>query len=203
MSVVSRFVRIRFKALLRGFQSLNIVLPWNLIEVVISCDHVERAETGFNCEESTLDQLRRGSSSNFADHRYCLELSTSSIASFEPGSIALRSLSIFVVPSGSRVVDLRLIAGFPALFLGLRHVAGFPALSADYVASLEFPRCRRSSGLPQDSRAFVDLRDQASISRVYDLPRLSRWSYIIIEFFCVTRLNLSGLKLISSLVLKK
>src|SRR6218665_1295063 len=98
----------------------------------------KRAETGFNCEE-TLDQLRVGSSSNFADHRYCLELPTSSIASFEPGSIALRALSIFVVLSGSCVVDLRLFAGFPALFLGLRHVAGFPALSVDLRRVAGFP----------------------------------------------------------------
>src|SRR6218665_1555478 len=120
---VSRFEirtdsRIRFESLHRGFQSLNIVLPWNLIEVVISCDCVETSRNRIQPRRIKVDQLRRGSSSNFADHRYCLELSTSSIASFEPGSIALRSLSIFVVPSGSRVVDLRLIAGFPALFLG-------------------------------------------------------------------------------------
>src|SRR6218665_86285 len=176
----SRFVRIRFESLLRGFQSLNIVLPWNLIEVVISCDHVERAETGFNCEESTLDQLRRGSSSNFADHRYCLELSTSSIAPFEPGSIALRSLSIFVVPSGSRVVVLRLIAGFPrfslafatsldfprfslafATSLEIPALSGFPALSVDYVASLEFPRLRRSA---RSSLDLPRLRSPASFT---------------------------------------
>src|SRR6218665_3297781 len=154
-----------------------------------------------------------------ADLRYCLELSTSSIASFKPGSIALRSLSIFVVPSGSRVVDLRLIAEFPALFLGLRHVAGIPALSVDLRRVAGFPAlsislryvagntrafwisrafCRstprrwntRGCWIPallstcvslQSSRAFFDLRDQASISRVYDLPRLSPWSYINIE----------------------
>src|SRR6218665_1623280 len=166
-----------------------------------------------------------------AELRYCLELSTSSIASFKPGSITLRSLSIFVVPSGSRVVDLRLIAGFPALFLGLRHVAGFPALSVDlrrvagftalfislrYVAgntrafwiSRAFCRLRRVAGIPalssivgptQGSRAFVDLRDQASISRVYDLLRLSRWSYIII----IHSIESIWIKLISSLLLRK
>ena len=193
-----------------------------------------------------MDQLRVGSPSIFADHRYCLELSTSSIASFELGSIVLRSLSNFVVPSGSRVVDLRLIPGFPRFSLVCATSLEFPRFSlvfatsmdfprflSTYVASLEFPRffglrhvsgipvrsgfpalsvdLRRVAGIPalssivgptQDSRAFVDLRDQASISRVYDLPRLSRWSYII-ELFCVTRLNLSGFKLISSLVLKK
>src|SRR6218665_3270243 len=106
-----------------------------------------------------VDQLRRGSSSNFADHRYCLKLSTSSIASFEPGSIALRSLSIFVVPSGSRVVDLRLIAEFPALFLGLRHVAGVPALSVDL---------RRVAGFPA---LFISLRYVAGNARAFWISR--------------------------------
>src|SRR6218665_1902324 len=153
---------------------------------------------------SNVDQLRRGSSSNFADHRYCLELSTSSIASFESGSIALRSLSIFVVPSGSRVVDLRLIAGFPALFLGLRHVTGFPALSADYVASLEFPRCRRSSGLHCTS-GFPRFRRSARSS--LDLPRLRSPASFTLElpYFRVLRHSIESIwiKLISSLVLKK
>src|SRR6218665_550933 len=112
------------------------------------------------------------SSSNFADHRYCLELSTSSIASFESGSIGLRSLSIFVVPSGSRIVNLRLIAGFPALFLdlrriagfpalflGLRHVAGFPALSVDL---------RRVAGFPA---LFISLRYVAGNTRAFWISR--------------------------------
>src|SRR6218665_1178973 len=108
---------------------------------------------------SNLDQLRRGSSSNFVDHRYYLELSTSSIASFEPGSIALRSLSTFVVPSSSRVVDLRLIAEFPALFLGLCHVAGFPALSVDL---------RRVAGFPA---LFISLRYVAGNTRAFWISR--------------------------------
>jgi len=79
----------------------------------------------------------------------------SSIASFKPGSIFISSLSLFVDPSSSHVVDLRCIAGFPALFVGLRRIAGipplsgFPALSVDLRrvgVSHNFPRVRRSSG---------------------------------------------------------
>ena len=159
-----------------------------------------------------------------------IELSTSSIASFEPGSIVLRSPSVFVIPSGSRVVHLRLIPKFPHFSLVFTTPLDFQRFLSTYVASLEsprfldfprfslafatsleyprfldfwrflstcvvsldFPRFRRSSG-HLSARAFFDQRDQASIPRIYDLPRLSRWSYIIIEFFCVTRLNLSGL----------
>src|SRR6218665_2070971 len=127
----------------------------------------KRAETGFNREESTLDQLRRGSSSIYADHRYCLELSTSSIASFEPGSIVLRYPSVFVVPSGSRVVHLRLTTGIPALFISLRHVAGIPALSgfpALFVSLRYVPGIPAFSGFPALS---VDLR------RVAGIPALS------------------------------
>src|SRR6218665_3985460 len=212
----SRFVRIRFESLLRGFQSLNIVLPWNLIEVVISCDCVE---TGFNCEESTLDQLRVGSSSNFADHRYCLELSTSSIASFEPGSIALRSSSfprapassIYVLSLDSPRFSLAFATSldtpsflstyvvsldFPRFSLAFATsletpaLSGFSALSVDYVASLEFPRFRRSA--------------RSSL----DLPRLRSPASFTLELHYYRVLLCHSIesvwiKLISSLVLKK
>src|SRR6218665_1657003 len=168
-----------------------------------------------------VDQLRRGSSSNFADHRYCLKLSTSSIASFEPGSIVLRSLSIFVVSSGSRVVDLRLIAEFPALFLGLRHVAEFPALSVDlrrvagntraFWISRAFCRLRRVAGIPalssrRASSGFPRFRRSARSS--LDLPRLrSPASFTLELYYCRVLLCHSiesiWIKLISSLVLKK
>src|SRR6218665_2279643 len=51
------------ESLLRGFQSLNIVLPWNLIEVFISCDCVETSGNRIKCEEATwinyaVDHLR-------------------------------------------------------------------------------------------------------------------------------------------------
>src|SRR6218665_2149987 len=106
-----------------------------------------------------------------AELRYCLELSTSSIASFKPGSIALRSLSIFVVPSGSRVVDLRLIAGFPALFLGLRHAAGFPALSVDL---------RRVAGF---TALFISLRYVAGNTRESpEFPRFLSTYVASLEF---------------------
>src|SRR6218665_534062 len=117
---------------------------------------------------SNVDQLRRGSSSNFADHRYYLELSTSSIASFEPGSIVPRSSSIPQAPASSIYVLsldfprfflvsprrwifrafllLRRVAEFPALFLCLRHFGGFPELSVDL---------RRVAGFPA---LFISLR---------------------------------------------
>src|SRR6218665_417292 len=106
----------------------------------------------------------------------------------------------FVDSSSSCVVDLRLIAGFPRFLLAFATSLEYPRI---FLFCQSTPRRWNTRGcwIPallstcvslQSSRAFVDLRDQASISRVYDLPRLSRWSYII-EFFCVTRLNLSGL----------
>src|SRR6218665_1229272 len=127
---------------------------------------------------------------------YCLELSTLSIASFKPGSIVLRSPSISFNLSISRVIDLRLIAGFPALSIGLPRIAGFPAfsgfssLSVDLGRVAGIPALSSIVGLLQFLALYIGLRDQASISGVFDLPRLSRWSYIIIEFFRVTRLSL-------------
>ena len=129
-----------------------------------------------------VDQLRRGSSSNFADHRYCLELSTSSIASFEPGSIVPRSSSIPRAPASSIYVlslEMPALSGFPALFISLRYVAG---ISRAFWISRAF--CRPTS-CRWNYRAFVDLRDQASISRVYDLPRLrSPASFTLELYYC-------------------
>jgi len=87
----------------------------------------------------------------------------------------------------SRRWNIPAFSGFSALSVDLRRVAGIPALSS-IVGPSEFPRLRRSAGSSLDLPRLLP-----GISRVYDLPRLSRWSYIIIELFCVTRLNLSGL----------
>src|SRR6218665_2289538 len=137
----------------------------------------------------------------------CLELSTSSIASFKPGSIVLRSLSIFVDPSSSRVVnlnrvarfhvlfvDLRRIAGFPALFVDLRRIAGipalfgFPALSVNLRRVAGFPALSSIVGLSQfpalsSIREIKPRSPASSISRVFRVFLLSSpstlldWSY--------------------------
>src|SRR6218665_1978286 len=146
---------------------------------------------------SNVDHLRRGSSSNFADHRYYLELSTSSIASFEPGSIALRSLSTFVVPLGSRVVDLRLIAGFPRFSLAFATSLDFPRFLSTYVVSLDFPRFSLAfatsleipalSGFPALSADYVASlefpRCRQSSRSSLDLPRLRSPAYFTLELY--------------------
>jgi len=167
-------------------QRLKIVLLWNIIRISYKRRYVEKSRKGNEVRIQRWINLRRRSPSIFADHRYLPWIVTSSIASFKPGSIVLRSPSIFVDHSSSRVVDSRLIVGFPALFVALRQIAGIPALSG-------FPRFHRPASHCRFSRAFhrsagssLDIpRLLPGIFRVFDLPRPSRQSYIIIAFFCV------------------
>src|SRR6218665_4025189 len=99
----------------------------------------------------------------------------------------------FVDSSSSCFVDLRLIAGFPRFLLAFATSLEYPRIflySRAFCQSTPRRWNTRGCWIPaflltcvslQSSRVFVDLREQASISRVYDLPRLSRWSYINIE----------------------
>ena len=137
-------------------------------------------------QDLTLDQIRRRSSSIFADLRYLFALNcTSSIASFKPGSIVL---TIFADP-WIAFIDLRCSFHRSTLYRWNSHAFRIPALSVDLRLLVGFPALSSIVGI-SISRIFLDLRDQASISRVFNLPRFSRWRYIIIEFFYVTRLDL-------------
>src|SRR6218665_1686771 len=80
---------------------------------------------------------------------------------------------------GKKDVDI----GFPAFSLVFATSLEFPRFldflrfSLAFATSLDSPRFLSTTSGYLSSHAFVDLRDQASISRVFDLPRLSRWSY--------------------------
>src|SRR6218665_1948966 len=92
-----------------------------------------------------------------------------------PGSIALRSLSIFVVPSGSRVVDLRLIAGIPRFSLAFATLLDFPRFLSTYVVSLEFPALFISLRyVAGNTRAFWISRAFCRLRRVAGIPATRR-----------------------------
>src|SRR6218665_2577348 len=201
----SRLVRIRFESLLRGFQSLNIVLPWNLIEVVISCDCVEsRYElkpdlTAKNQRwiNYAVDRLRTspitGITLSYLSRRLrhsnqdlsLFDLSQSSSFPRAPASsIYFLSLDFprFSLAFATSL-DFPALSVFPAL-------SGFPALSVDYVASLEFPRFCRSARSSLDPPR---LRSPASF-------KLELHYYRVLLRHSIESI---WIKLISSLVLKK
>src|SRR6218665_786674 len=64
----------------------------------------------------------------------------------------------------------------------------FPRILSTYVVSLEFPRFRQSSGYLSSPR-FSSICQITPRSPASSISRVSRWSYIIIEFFCVARLD--------------
>jgi len=103
----------------------------------------------------------------------CLELSTSLIASFKPGPIVLRSLSTFVDPSSSRIVNLRRVAGFPALFVDLRLISGFHALFVDLRRIAEIPALFGFPALSVDLRRVAGFPALSPIVGLSQFPALS------------------------------
>src|SRR6218665_2379258 len=165
----SRFVRIRFELLLRGFPT-----PY--------CYASLESNRSSYTSRSRRNELKQDLTAKKRWINYALDhLRSSPITA----GIALSYLPRRLRRSNQDLSFYDLPRSFSLVFATPLE---YPSFLSTYVVSLEFPRLRRSAG------SSLDLpRVLPGISRVYDLPRLSRWSYIIIELFCVTRLNLSGL----------
>ena len=188
--VVSSFLWNRAATLLRGFQSLNIVLPWDLIEVVISCDCVETSGNRIKCEEATwinyaVDHLRTspitGIALSYLPRR--LRRSNQDLSFLDRP----RSSSIPQAPASSIYVlsldFLRFSLDF-ATSLDYPRSLDFPRFLSTYVVSLDFPRFRRSSGYLSFPRFLRSARSSL------DLPRLRSPASFTLELYYYYRVLL-------------